>query len=50
MKSETRNSKLETSSKLEIGPAFLRFSNSVACDSIFEFASNFELRISNFAP
>jgi hypothetical protein len=61
MKLVTRNSKFETSSKLEIGLLFprSRFANKpnvptgpfripLVCDSTFEFVSNFEFRISNF--
>jgi hypothetical protein len=63
MKFEIRNSKLETSPKLEIGllhrhlfvgnnPNVPASSSRVPllADSIFEFASNFEFRNSNFTP
>jgi hypothetical protein len=60
MKLETRNSKFETNPKLEIGflrhlsPPFSSIEKSAldiltALYSIFEFASNFEFRISNFS-
>jgi len=59
MKLEARNPKFETNPKLEIGfvrpfsPSFCPIAESATCfstalHSIFELASNFEFRISNF--